>query len=309
LFQKYAQGAQLKNIIEVEGMTAEIENQIKDFRSYLIQIGYKPRTVYMVYGCVKDFLAYHKATAANPFTTEHIHQFYEWLQIRPNKNKAGGLSEQYISHHLYALRVFFNWLEAIGEISFNPMSVMKFKRPEGNPREPLSQDQISTLFKATESLKEKTMLHLFYSCGLRRSEAETLNIQDIHFKKQILYVRAGKGAKRRAVPMTEKVSSELESYYLQERTLLIRVKDTEAFILNRVGQRMRGYGYNKVLKTMLERAELSNTITLHHLRHSIATHLLELGLEIEKVRDFLGHGFLETTQIYAKVHPSQLRKL
>lgn len=290
-------------------MTVEIENQIKDFRNYLIQIGYSKSSCYMLPECVNDFLAYHNATDTKEITTGHINQYYEWLQIRPHRHKEGGLSEQYINHHVYALKVYFNWLEQTGQIQYNPISVMKFKSPTPNKREPLSQEEIKVLFEATESLKEKAILHLFYSCGLRRSEGETLNIQDIHFKKQILYVREGKGAKRRAVPMTERVSKELESYYLNERTALTKVKNTEAFIINRVGMRMSGSGYNKVLKILLQRTELNNEITLHHLRHSIATHLLESGLEIEKVRDFLGHGFLETTQIYAKVHPNQLKKL
>lgn len=290
-------------------MTAELQNQIKDFRNYLVQLGYSKSSCYMLPECVKDFLVYHNATDTNELNTGHINQFYEHLQTRPHKKKAGGLSEQYINHHVYALKVFFNWLEDTGQIAYNPISVMKFKRPMPNPREPLSQEEIKALFESTESLKEKAVLHLFYSCGLRRSEGEALNIQDIHFKKQMLYVREGKGAKRRAVPMTEKVSRELESYYLNERTTLTKVKNTEAFILNRVGLRMRGDGYNKVLKSILQRTELNKEITLHHLRHSIATHLLESGLEIEKVRDFLGHGFLETTQIYAKVHPNQLKKL
>jgi integrase/recombinase XerD len=290
-------------------MTQQLQNQIKDFRNYLVQLGYSKSSCYMLPECVKDFLEYHNATDTNELTTGHINEFYEWLQIRPHKHKEGGLSEQYINHHVYALKVFFNWQEQTGQISYNPISVMKFKSPKGNPREPLTQEEIKALFEATESLKEKAVLHLFYSCGLRRSEGEALNIQDIHFKKQMLYVREGKGAKRRAVPMTEKVSRELESYYLNERTTLTKVKNTEAFILNRVGLRMRGDGYNKLLKTILQRTELNQEITLHHLRHSIATHLLESGLEIEKVRDFLGHGFLETTQIYAKVYPNQLKRL
>jgi integrase/recombinase XerD len=290
-------------------MTIEIENQQKDFRKYLMQIGYSKSSCYMLPVCVKDFLAYHNSTDRNRLTTEHIHQFYEHLQNRPHKKKEGGLSEQYINHHIYALKVFFNWLEQTGQIQFNPISVMKFKSPTPNKREPLSQEEIKILFEAVQTQKENAILHLFYSCGLRRSEGETLNIQDVHFKKQILYVREGKGAKRRAVPITERVSKELESYYLNERIQLTKVKNTEAFILNRIGLRMRGAGYNKVLKTILQRTELSQETTLHHLRHSIATHLLESGLEIEKVRDFLGHGFLETTQIYAKVHPNQLKKL
>jgi site-specific recombinase XerD len=285
------------------------ENQIKDFRNYLVQLGYSKSSCYMLPECVKDFLRQVAEPIIENITTYHIEQFYEWLQTRPHKRKEGGLSEQYINHHIYALKVFFNWLEQTGQIQYNPISVMKFKSPKGNPREPLSQQEIKLLFEVTESLKENAILHLFYSCGLRRSEGEALNIQDIHFKKQILYVREGKGAKRRAVPMTERVTKELESYYLNERTTLSKVKNTEAFILNRVGLRMRGSGYNKLLKVLLQRTELNNEITLHHLRHSIATHLLASGLEIEKVRDFLGHGFLETTQIYAKVYPNQLKKL
>ena len=290
-------------------MTTQLQTRLREFSDYLSHTGYGKSTCYMLPECVKDFLEYHNTAEVNEFATGHINQYYEWLQVRPHKKKSGGLSEQYIHHHIYALKVFFNWLEETGQIVCNPMSILRFKSPEGNPRQPLSQEEIRHLFDAARSLKEKAVLHLFYSCGLRRSEGEALSIRDVHFKKQMLYVREGKGAKRRAVPMPERVSMELESYYLSERITLARVKDTEAFILNRVGLRMRGTGYNKLLKTILQRTELNNEITLHHLRHSIATHLLESGLELEKVRDFLGHSHLETTQIYTKIHPDQLKKL
>lgn len=95
---------------------------------------------------------------------------------------------------------------------------MKFKRPKQNVKEPLAIEEIQQLLTAATTLKQQAILHLFYSCGLRRSEGEALNINDIHFKQQLLYVREGKGAKRRVVPMTEKVAKELEDYYLGERT-------------------------------------------------------------------------------------------
>jgi len=308
LFQKNAQAPNKKTIVAALCMTT-IKNQIKDFRNCLVQLGYSKSSCLMLPTCVQDFLEYNKTSNIEELTTEHIQAFYGWLQVRPHKHKAQGLSEQYINHHLYALRVFFNWQEQSGQITYNPMSVLKFKQPKQNPREPLTEKQIGQLFEASQSLKETAMLHLFYSCGLRRSEAETLNTQDIHFKQQVLYVRSGKGAKRRAVPMTERVSRDLESYYLNERTIQAKVKDTEAFVLNRKGQRMSGESYNNLLKELIARTDLIQEISLHHLRHSIATHLLASGIEIEKVRDFLGHGFLETTQIYAKVHPNQLKKL
>ena len=284
-------------------------NQIKDFKNYLVQLGYGKNTVSMVVRCMEDFLDYHPATDTEDFTAGHIHQYYDYLQIRPHKHKGGGLSEQYINHHVYALRVFFNWLEATQGLTGNPMSVLRFKHPKGNPRQPLSQEEIKALFENAQSVKETALLHIFYSCGLRRSEAVDLEIKDIHFKTRILYVREGKGAKRRAVPMTERVSKDLESYYLQERITQVRVKDAGAFMLGVTGRRMCADAYNKTLKILLERAGLSKEISLHYLRHSIATHLLESGLAIEYVRDFLGHRHLETTQIYAKVHAWQLQKL
>jgi integrase/recombinase XerD len=290
-------------------MTTIQENQIKDFKSYLAQLGYSTSSCYMLPDCIKDFLEYHNGTGTSELNAVHIHQFYEWLQIRPNRKRGGGLSESYVHHHVYGLRIFFNWLEETGEITYNPMSVLKFKSPESGQREPLTQVEIRQLLENCISLKETAILHLFYSCGLRRSEGEALNIWDIHFKKQILYVREGKGARRRAIPMTAKVSHDLESYYLHERAAESKVKDTEAFILNKKGWRMSGDSYNKILKAILQRAAITKEASLHHLRHSIATHLLESGLELEKVRDFLGHSHLETTQIYTKVNERQLNKL
>jgi integrase/recombinase XerD len=280
---------------------------VEAFKTYLKDVGYSGSTCYMLPDCIRDFLSHAKKNP-DKITQKEIQSFYEHLQERPHKKKEGGLSEVYINHHVYAIRVFFNWLESIGRVKYNPISVMKFKAPKGNPRQPLTREEIQTLFENTVTLKETAMLHLFYSCGLRRSEGEALNIKDVHFKKQILYVREGKGAKRRAVPMTVRVTKELEKYYEEERRTA-RAKDREAFMLNRVGMRMSGDSYNKALKEILKRTEVKTETTLHHLRHSIATHLLEGGLSLEYVRDFLGHAFLESTQIYTKVNQRQLNRL
>jgi integrase/recombinase XerD len=120
-----------------------------------------------------------------------------------------------------------------------------------------------------------------------------------------LYVRDGKGAKRRVIPLNQTVKNDLENYCKKYR----KDKNCEAFMLSRIKHRMSGDSYNRTLKQLLQRTEINKEITLHHLRHSIATHLLENGMSIEFVRDFLGHSHLETTQIYAKVKNYQLQKL
>lgn len=284
---------------------------IQSFKTYLHQVGYSAGTVKMLPALVKEFIQHQQISDISYIEQEKVKSFYAYLQTRPLKLRSGALSEMMIGHYVYALKTFFAWAEVTGQTDYNPISGLRFKRPKQNTREPLSTEEIKQLFDAATTLKQIALLHLFYSCGLRRSEGETLNISDIHFKQQLLYVREGKGAKRRVVPMTEKVSAALEDYYLSERTgsTAKKVKDTEAFLLNNTGSRMKGDQLNKLLQQLKEKAALQKEITLHHLRHSIATHLLQSGMSMEYVRDFLGHSFLETTQIYAKPKAEQLRLL
>jgi integrase/recombinase XerD len=284
-------------------------NVLKEkFKQHIEQIGYSKSSVNMLPNCVVEFLQYNNINEPKEANQEHIKAFYEYLQNRKHKRKETTLSESFINHNIYSLKVFFNWLEETNQIKYNPISNLKFKRPKPNTREPLTQEEIKELFAATATSKEIAILHLFYSCGLRRTEAENLNSSDIHFTQNLLYVREGKGAKRRVIPITEKVKKELEKYFITERKTNI-AKDLEAFTLNASLTRMKGDQYNKILKQILQRTEISKQITLHHLRHSIATHLLENGLSIEFVRDFLGHSYLEATQIYAKVKASKILKL
>jgi len=271
------------------------------FRQYIQQIGYSKGSQYQIPNCIKEFLEVTNKPIKNT-NQQDILNFYQYLQTRPLKRRPGALSQAMIGHYVFSLKTFFNWLEQTGQISCNPISNIKFKSPQGNPREPLSQKEILELFEAAQTSKETAILHLFYSCGLRRTEAENLNTSDIHFSKNLLYVREGKGAKRRAIPINEKVKIELENYLINCKLLMVNCKCKDAYMVNNNGDRMRGNSYNKILKQLLAKAEITKEASLHHLRHSIATHLLENGLSIEFVRDFLGHSHLEATQIYAKVN-------
>jgi len=281
---------------------------IDGFKNYLQQVGYSESTQYMLPALVKEFTEQQQITDVSYIEQQKVKSFCAYLQTRPLQKRSGALSEMMISHYMYALKTFFSWLEITEQIDYNPISGMKFKKPKQNAREPLTIEEINQLFTAAENLKQTALLHIFYSCGLRRSEGEDLNINDVHFKQQLLYVREGKGAKRRVVPVTERVIKDLEDYYLQERcsSKVKKVKDENAFMLNTRGNRMSGNSYNKMLQRIKENAALQKEISLHHLRHSIATHLLQSGMSMEYVRDFLGHSFLETTQLYAKPKAEQL---
>jgi integrase/recombinase XerD len=308
-----------------------MSSPIQSFKNYLHSVGYADSTVKMLPALVNEFLEFIRVEDAfSPsfggvgeavfIEQEKLKLFFGHLQTRPLQKRSGALSEMMISHYVYALKTFFSWCEVTGQIDYNPISGMKFKRPRQNHREPLSQAEMTQLFAAADSLKQTALLHIFYSCGLRRSEGEALNISDVQFKNRLLYVREGKGAKRRVIPLTARVAADLEAYYLQERTApsipqrgKLKPCDTEAFVLNERGGRMSGDGYNKIVKQLIEKAGIPPSggggASLHHLRHSIATHLLQSGMSMHYVRDFLGHSFLETTQVYAKPKYEQLKLL
>lgn len=280
-------------------------------------MGYGKGSVSGMPRCVALFLNYHQLSDPKAATPAHITGFYQWLHLKPNERRGGGLSESHIHYHLYALRVFFTWLEHTGQIRENPTSALSFKKEEKKTRQPLSQEEIKSLFEAARTDRERALLHLLYSCGLRRTEAVMLDEGDLHFKSRMLYVRRGKGCKRRALPLPPKVSDALEAYLLTERNATpprkgngaLRGHHPSAFMLNKVGGRMSGNSCNALIKELKERAGIQTEVTPHYLRHSIATHLLEAGVPIEQVRDFLGHSSLEATQLYAKVCDGRLKKL
>jgi len=150
-------------------------------------------------------------------------------------------------------------------------------------------------------LRDRAMLTAFYSCALRRNEVYNLDINDIIFEKSILHVRKGKGYKERVVPITKQSLQHLENYLYDARPYFCNDKN-EAFFVTHSGKRLGGQQMLLRLNTLIQltgNATLQNKdIHLHSLRHSIATHLLQNGMKLERIKDFLGHSSLESTQIY-----------
>jgi len=270
----------------------------EQFKAYLHQIGYSESTRINQQRHLTIFFNYLQKPVEKISNTD-IQKFKEYLQTKPNKMHGGALSESTIYGNMATLKVFFNWLEINQTIDYNPISAIKLKKPNTKIRTPLTTEEIKELFEEANTLLEIAILHLCYSCGLRRAEAASLNTKDIHFREQMLYVRSGKGKKRRVVPMTNKVSLALENYLICERP---QTDEKQAFIINRRGKRMDGYSYNVAIKKLKARTTITREVSPHYLRHSIATHLLASGVSLENVRQFLGHSDLETTQIYAKVN-------
>jgi integrase/recombinase XerD len=156
------------------------------------------------------------------------------------------------------------------------------------------------------------MLVVFYGCGLRRNEGVHLNLSDINFDKYILHVRKGKNYKERLVPISKASLKYLQEYIYDHRSQLSK-GSLDALFLSYRGFRMQGQSLLIRLKQLQHATGdltlLEKEIGLHTLRHSIATHFLQAGMKLESISRFLGHGSLESTQVYTHLAGVPIEKI
>jgi integrase/recombinase XerD len=244
-------------------------------------------------------------TEVERITKSDVKMHYAYLLERSSKRGAV-LSGHTVPGYFFSLRLFFDYAERNGLIKTNPMTGLKFRRPKGGRTLTCSPAEISQLYAACSDDRQRAILHLLYGCGLRRMEAEALNLADLNYPAALLYVRRGKGKKRRVIPLTSKLVNDLKRYAYHERLYWLTNRSPNAYLLDDNGNRMRGGTIHRRLKELVEKAELNPSVSAHTLRHSIATHLLSGGMSVEKVRDFLGHESIDTTQLYTHIKTEEL---
>ena len=147
------------------------------------------------------------------------------------------------------------------------------------------------------------MLSLIYSCGLRRSELLKLKPLDIDSKRNIITIRAAKGKKDRIVPLSEKILAMLREYYKSNKP------KTWLFEGQNTGEQYSEKSLQSVLKQALEKVNNKKPVTLHWLRHSYATHLLESGTDLRYIQELLGHSSSKTTEIYTHVSTKNIQQI
>ena len=264
------------------------EQSIYNFRKELQNLGYSKNVVNNYPKQVKKFLE-HQKKHFTEITTQDILEYHSHLKTTIGTRTGKPFSESYIHSILLAIKLYFEYLQRAGAIQINPYQ-LKIKSPKSEERKIFTQEEIKHLYSKSNQL-QTIILHLCYACGMRRNEAVELKINDIDLENCLLYIRKGKGKKRRVIPFTKQVKKDIEFFLSVE-------KNKTENLLNITATRI----YEE-FKKLLKKAGLENQkFTLHCLRHTIATQLLEQGMELEKVRDFLGHEYLGTTQIYTRVN-------
>jgi len=223
-----------------------------------------------------------------------------------------GLSARSLARLISSLRAFFRFLVLDGQVKKNP--TVNLTSPKSWLALPkfLTVPEVDRLLeqpdlKKLQGVRDKAMLEVLYSSGLRVSELVGLRCVDLNLKEGFLLCR-GKGGKERIVPLGRPAADAVERYKDEARPKLAK-RNTETLFLTRRGGAFTRQGFWKLLRDYGRRAELGGKIYPHVLRHSFATHLLERGADLRSVQLMLGHSQITTTQIYTHVSRERLRRV
>jgi integrase/recombinase XerD len=262
------------------------------FENKLTIANYSNQTINSYMSALKIFLDYVVSKKVDNVTDEFIEGYLFYCKQKKNYMYSS------MKHVTAAIR--FMYLEVLQKPVPECLNI-KMKKPQTLPAV-LSKEEVSKLFKVTSNLKHKTILLLIYSAGLRLGELLNLKIGDIDSQRLKIHIRQAKGKKDRYVVLSGKMVVLLRAYYKA-------YKPKDYLIEGAKGGRYSDKSVQSVMKQALKKAGIRKKATVHTLRHSFATHLLDEGTDIRFIQELLGHVRLETTQIYTHVSTRSIDKI
>lgn len=241
---------------------------------------YSPRSI-QSYGHKLAAISFHFKKLPEHLSEEDCRDYFSMLLSR---SPSPGLS--YFKHTVYSLRCYRKTMH-LCELHFSLPRIRSTKKLPVV----LSQSEVSNLLRHCISVRSQALLALIYSCGLRLRELINMRICDIDSQRMQVFIRQGKGGKDRYVPLSTHLLLLLREYFIQHRP--------EVYLFNnRSGGQIEDSEIRYLFKQAVHSSRILKPCTLHTLRHSYATHLLEMGENILRIRDLLGHADIKTTLIY-----------
>jgi integrase/recombinase XerC/integrase/recombinase XerD len=224
---------------------------------------------------------------------------------------AEGAAPATVARKLASIRGLFDFLVRSERLAHNPADLVSSpKREEKLPRT-LSEEQVRALLERIPAgtpleLRDRAMLELAYSCGLRCEEIVNLDLGALDFETEQLRV-LGKGSKERLLPVGEPAQRAVRDYAEHGRPALVGEPGEPALFLSKSGRRLSNSDVTRRLGLWVREAALAAGVSPHSLRHSFATHLLEGGADLRAIQELLGHASISTTQVYTRVDAARLR--
>ena len=278
---------------------------------------YASATVAIRRTCLSQFLRWcfeRNLTRPHAVTLEILERFQRHLyHYRQRNGQHLSLSSQ--SHRLTSLRRWFAWLVRERVLTQDPARDLQLPRDERRlPRHPLSVSEVEAVLAQADlttphGLRNRAILELLYSTGLRRDESLGLESTDLDRERRTLLVRRGKGLKDRFVPIGERALAWLDKYLAEARPLLTRHRETPLLFVSKNGHRLHANQLSKIVRDYLRAAEIAKPGACHLFRHTTATLMLEAGADVRYIQALLGHTRLSTTQIYTHVSIAKLREV
>ena len=217
-----------------------------------------------------------------------------------------------IHNCISVLKSYFHFLITRGVITHNPTIGLTYPKLNKKLPDLFYMDEFYSMVQANDNtdlgIRNKLIIVLLYSSGIRVSELVSLQISDINHDKELIKV-IGKGNKERIVPINEYCCELIHEYKLTARNNLIKNQDNpNVLFVNNRGKGLTERGIRDILNRVVQRASLNIKIKPHTFRHSFATHLLDNGMDIRVIQELLGHSSLSTTQIYTQVSKEKLKR-
>jgi integrase/recombinase XerD len=286
-----------------------VEAQIRTFLNYQrVEKGLSENTIHAYRRDMAKFAAF--ATGRGVGTKEiHRGDVVDFLATLYRQ----GLDSRSVARHLVTIRHFFRFSLMEAYIDDDPAATVESPRFRQSLPEFLSLDEVDRLLRqpdttATLGIRDKAMIEILYSCGLRVSELCGLRVSDLQMEAGCLRC-IGKGNKERLVPVGRKALETVQQYLRASRPELLREGSSPYLFLNQRGHKMDRITFWKALGEYGRKAGLRKALTPHMLRHSFATHLLDRGADLRSVQMMLGHSDISTTQIYTHVVEERLKQV
>lgn len=270
-----------------------IAEKLSQFRKWMKHRRYSESTINTYADAVKQFLMYYKNSDIKSLNNDNM---IEYVHEHIVKNK---LSFSYQNQLVNGVKLFFR------EIVKSKIELDKLQRPRREHKLPnvLSKEEVKAILEAPKNNKHKAMLSVIYACGLRRSELLNLRPNDIDSNRKLLIIRNAKGRKDRIVPISDKLIEMLREYYKTFRPQVWLFEGQQK------GEQYSEKSLQAVLKQAIQNANIHKPVTLHWLRHSYATHLLEGGTDLRYIQELLGHKSSKTTEIYTHVSTKSIQQI
>jgi integrase/recombinase XerD len=283
--------------------SAEYQLLQQGFAAWLGALGYAGSTVKTLPRHVQEFLHYQEQggrPSLAQLQAPDASAFVGQLQTRIGTRTRRGYSPGHINKYIQALKLFNQYIRQTGRsaIGFTVAFL------EDSPAQPdwLTRAEIRRLYEAINDdvlgIRDRAMLAVYYGCGLRLSEGAALTLSDVMADRKLLYVRKGKGYKQRYVPIASRSYKAIQLYIEEGRPQLVQGPGDRLFIGGGTGKPLHTQSLYIRIKRLVSVAGLTKRIGTHTLRHSIATHLLQSGMTLERISEFLGHSCVDSTQIY-----------